>query len=255
MKLAKNIAHLRKLKGYTQEEFADEFKIKKSRLGAWEENRAFPPVDMLLTMSDFFRLPIDILVRYDLTKAESIPSINIGGQRILFPVQVDSDNNDRIEMVTLKASAGYLNGYQDPEYIEELPRIGLPFLRTGKMRAFPIKGDSMLPLKDGSFVIGKFIEDKSEIKKGHTYIVLTKDDGLVYKRVYTDKTGKVIHLHSDNQKYEPYSVPARDVLEMWEFSCSINTKEFEKNDNADMGQVMDVLAAVRNEFSEMKRKK
>ena len=90
MKLAKNIAHLRKLKGYTQEEFADEFKIKKSRLGAWEENRAFPPVDMLLTMSDFFRLPIDILVRYDLTKAESIPSINIGVQRILFPVQVDA---------------------------------------------------------------------------------------------------------------------------------------------------------------------
>jgi transcriptional regulator with XRE-family HTH domain len=255
MKLAKNIAHLRKLKGYTQEEFADEFKIKKSRLGAWEENRAFPPVDMLLTMSDFFRLPIDILVRYDLTKAESIPSINIGGQRILFPVQVDAKNNDNIEMVTLKASAGYLNGYQDPEFIEDLPRIGLPFLRTGKMRAFPIKGDSMLPLKDGSFVIGKFVEDKTDLRKGHTYVVLTREDGLVYKRVYPDKNGKILHLHSDNPKYEPYSVPMRDVLELWEFSCSINTKEFEKDEAPDMGKMMDILQVVKNELSEMKRKK
>lgn len=253
-RLAKNIAHLRKLKGFTQEEFADEFNIKKSRLGAWEENRSSPPVEMLVVLSDFFKLPIDILIRHDLTRVESIPSINIGGQRILFPVQVDSKNNDNIEMVTLKASAGYLNGYSDPDFIEELPRIGLPFLRNGKFRAFPIKGDSMLPLKDGSFIIGKFVEDKSEIRKGHTYIVLTKDDGLVYKRVYPDKYQKVLHLHSDNPRYEPYSVPARDVLELWEFTCSINTKEFEKEET-DMTKMMDMLTVVKSELENLKKKK
>lgn len=253
-RLSKNIAHLRKLKGFTQEAFADEFAIKKSRLGAWEENRSSPPVEMLMILSDFFRLPIDILVRHDLTKADSIPSIDIGGQRILFPVQVDMKNNDNIELVNLKASAGYLDGYADPDFVEELPRIGLPFLRGGKFRAFPIKGDSMPPFKEGSYIIGKFIEDKTALRRGHTYVVLTKEEGLVYKRIYPDKHQKVLHLHSDNPRYEPYSVASRDILELWEFTCSINTKEFEKEEN-DMTKMMDMLTVVKGELEQMKKKK
>ena len=98
------------------------------------------------------------------------------------------------------------------------------------------------------------MEDKSEIRKGHTYIVLTKDDGLVYKRVYPDKYQKVLHLHSDNPRYEPYSVPARDVLELWEFTCSINTKEFEKEET-DMTKMMDMLTVVKSELENLKKKK
>jgi len=68
---------------------------------------------------------------------------------------VDDNNENLIEVVPTKASAGYLAGYlagyDDLEYIEQLQKIKLPFLPTGKHRAFPIKGDSMLPMKDGSF--------------------------------------------------------------------------------------------------------
>jgi hypothetical protein len=54
------------------------------------------------------------------------------------------------------ASAGYTRGYADPDYIEKLPQMKLPFLPSGKHRAFPIKGDSMPPIREGSFVIAKF---------------------------------------------------------------------------------------------------
>ena len=46
-----------------------------------------------------------------------------------------------------------------------------------------------LPVKDGSFIVAKFVEDIRDVKNGRTYIVLTKEDGLVYKRVYNNIEG------------------------------------------------------------------
>lgn len=225
--VAKNIRHLRKLKGLTQETLAENLKVSRSRIGSYEESRSAPTIEFLIQLSDFFRLPIDILLRNDLTKSKDASFIEIGKQRVLFPITVDVDNDDLIEIVPAKASAGYLNGYDDPEYIEQLQKIKLPFLPTGKHRAFPIKGDSMLPMKDGAFVIGRFIEDRNEIKTGRTYVLVTLNDGMVYKRVMNniDFNGSLL-LMSDNKTYNDYSVPIDEVLEIWEFTCSINTQEY-----------------------------
>ena len=72
----------------------------------------------------------------------------------------------------------------------------------------------MLPLTSGSIVIGKYIESIDFLRDGKTYIILTKDDGIVYKRVETKEN--TIQLISDNKKYEPYEVNNDDVIEIWE---------------------------------------
>lgn len=225
--VAKNISHLRHLKGLSQEELADELGVTRSNLGSKEEGRSMPTLDLLVKISDYFKVPVDILIRKDLTKAKDFSFIELGNQRVLFPIMVDQENEDMIEVVPVKTSAGYLAGYDDPEYIEQLEKIKLPFLPTGKHRAFPIKGDSMLPMKPGSFVVGKFVEDRNEIKDGRTYVLLTQNDGMVYKRVYNqiDDNGS-LKLVSDNKQYQPYEVPISEVLELWEFTCSINTQEY-----------------------------
>ena len=150
----------------------------------------------------------------------------MGAQRVLFPIAVDESNQDLIEVVGIKASAGYTEGYGDPEFIEELPKMKLPFMPPGKFRAFPIKGDSMLPLREGAFVVGRFVEGVQQIVEGNTYILVTLSDGIVYKRVY--KESEELVLHSDNSFYRPYTISVIDVVEVWEFTCSINTKEFEQ---------------------------
>ncbi|MBT4776378.1 MAG: LexA family transcriptional regulator [Crocinitomicaceae bacterium] len=225
-KIAKNIAHLRKLRKFTQEQFADEIGIKKSRLGAYEESRSSPPIEMLIKLADYFKLPIDVLVRRDLTLSQEIPFIEVGVQRVLFPIVVDESNQDLIEVVGVKASAGYTEGYGDPEFIDELPKMKLPFMPPGKFRAFPIKGDSMLPLREGAFVVGRFVDGPQQIVDGNTYILVTITDGIVYKRVYKD--GQNLRLYSDNSFYTPYEISVKEIVEVWEFTCSINTKEFEQ---------------------------
>jgi transcriptional regulator with XRE-family HTH domain len=225
--ISKNMQHLRGLKKRSQEALAEDLNVSRSRISSYEEGRSMPSIDFLIRISDYFKIPIDILLRNDLTKAKDFSFIELNNQRVLFPITVDSDNDNLIEVVPVKASAGYLAGYDDPEYIEQLQKIKLPFLPTGKHRAFPIKGDSMLPMKDGSFVVGRFVENRSEIRTGRTYVLITLNDGMVYKRVMNniEYNGSLL-LMSDNKVYNDYSVPINEILELWEFTCSINTQEY-----------------------------
>jgi transcriptional regulator with XRE-family HTH domain len=229
--LSNNIKHIRTLKGLTQEHFAEDLKVSRSRISSYEENRAIPPIDFLVKLSNYFKIPIDILIKNDLSKTKNSSFIEIGNKRVLFPITVDGANEDLIEIIPVEASAGYLRGYADPEYIEHLNKIKLPFLPTGTHRAFPIKGDSMLPVKSGSYIVARFIENIQDVKDGKTYIVLTLNDGIVYKRVYNKlEEHNMLLLASDNKKYDPYYVKAEEVLELWEFTCSINTQEYEEHE-------------------------
>ena len=252
-KTASNIRFLRQLRGLSQEQLADELKITRSRVGGYEEARNEPPIDLLIRLSEYFHVAIDALIRGDLKKTNLDGLMKVGKNRILFPILIDSEGNDMVELIPVKAQAGYLRGYSDPDYIERLPKMKLPFLPTGKHRAFPIKGDSMPPVKDGSFVIGKHIEKLEDLKLGNTYVIVTKDDGLSYKRVM-NATRKEIELHSDNKIYQPYKVKTEDVLELWEYTCSINMGQYGE-DELNLNSIMNMLRGLKVELSEIKKDK
>lgn len=248
-KFAKNIRVLRNLKNLSQEQLSTELDIPRSRLGSYEEGRAEPPYEMLIKLSDYFHVAIDAMVRGDLSKTDPTALMKIGKNRILFPVMVDKENNDIIEVVPIKASAGYLTGFANPEFVQDLPVMNLPFKVVGKHRAFTIKGDSMPPLKTGDMVIGKYIESLNEITDGLTYVVLTKDDGLTYKRVYrkNPKKNDSFIFKSDNQNYTPYEVNSSEIFEAWSFVCSINIGEVKKQD-LNIEKVIQFLQSYRVEM-------
>lgn len=249
-----NIKHLRALKQFSQERFAEELSWTRSIIGSYEEGRSEPPIDRLIELSNYFNIPIDILVKNDLRVAKDTSFIEVGNRRILFPITVNETNEDLIEIVPAKATAGYLQGYADPEYIEQLQKIKLPFLPTGTHRAFPISGDSMLPVKEGSFIVAKFIDNINEVKNGRTYVVLTKEDGLVYKRVYNKiKERRSLELHSDNKTYKPYDVKIDEVIELWEFTCCINTQEYDEKD-LKISSIMQMFNNLKVELESFKKK-
>ncbi len=251
--LAKNIKHLRVLKGWSQEKFAEELSVTRSRISSYEESRSIPTLEFLISFSEFFKIPIDILVKKDITSAKDVSFIDVGNKRVLFPIMVNDDNENLIEVVSVKASAGYLRGYDDPEFIEQLQKIKLPFLPTGKHRAFPIKGDSMLPSKDGSYIVAEFVEDIKNAKSGVSYIVITKNDGLTYKRLYNQvEENKTFLLKPDNPNYQPYEIPVTDVLELWKFTCSINTQEYEEHE-LKLSSIIQMFTSLGVELESLKK--
>lgn len=237
--ISENIRFLRKQANLTQEQFAEKIGIKRSLVGAYEEGRADPRLNNLATMAELFGTSIDILINKDVKKL-SDAELKIGrykrGKEVL-AITVDSEDKENIELVPQKAAAGYLADYADPEFVAQLPKFKLPFLSTNATyRAFELSGDSMLPLTSGTIIIGEYVEDLRYIKNGKTYILVTKTEGIVYKRVfnYIDDTGKLF-LVSDNRQYSPYQIDADDVLEIWSSRAYVSV-EFP---DADTGQPAD----------------
>ncbi len=219
--IATNIKSLRKKAGYTQEQFAEQVGIKRSLIGAYEEGRAEPRLQTLTAIANVLGVSTDALIKDDLSAGHIKSS-----QRSLkvLSITVDESDEENIELVPQKAAAGYLNGYSDPEYLAELPRFKLPTLpRGGTYRAFEIQGDSMKPLHSGTIVIGKYVDTLGDIKNGKTYILLTHNEGVVYKRVfnYLDEKG-VLYLVSDNKNYSAYEVQGEDIEEVWEAKAYIS---------------------------------
>ena len=250
-KLSNNIRHLRALKKWSQEQLAEQLEIPRARIGSYEEERCDPPIETVIKLSNLFHIAIDALVKCDLSKFDSESFMKVGENRILFPIIVDKANQDAVEVVTMKASAGYLVGYSDPEYIEKLPLMSLPFKTVGTHRAFPITGDSMPPLKNGCYVVGKYIESINDIENGSTYIIVTKEEGVVYKRLF--KKGKSIELHSDNKNYQPYVIKNSEVVELWKFVCTLNNSDTQAED-INLHDMMQLLQTMQASIEELKKK-
>lgn len=244
-----NLRYLRVKSGMTQQKVADALLIPRDRYARYE-GTTDPPLDCLQKISRYYHVSIDLLLSFDIRQIPYENLIKLEDNRILLPMTVDSNGENMIEIIPAKAQAGYLTGYSDPEFIEALQHISLPFLKNGKYRAFPVTGDSMPPHKEGSFVVGEYVERLTDVVDGKTYILITKNDGIAYKRLKKN-SGSSLTAQSDNVIYEPYEVKANEVLEIWRYACSIATQEFEQDDLGVLS-VKDVLQGLRQDMNALK---
>ena len=227
--LSQNLRHLRKTdtRKPTQSDMAALLGVSISTYGAYEEGRAEPKLENLQKITGFFGIEAESLISQDLAagegaaarKGEEEKEMNSAGSRVL-AVTIDSEGRDNIEWVPEKAAAGYTAGFSDPDFVSSLPSFQLPFLdKRKKYRVFTIQGDSMLPVPSGAMVFGEYSDDWQQIKDGTPCILITKSEGIVFKKVFNYlKKQNCLLLVSSNQLYDPYLIGAGEVLEIWKFS-------------------------------------
>jgi phage repressor protein C with HTH and peptisase S24 domain len=141
---------------------------------------------------------------------------------------IDVPNNIMyVPLVNQYAYGGYLSGFDDPVFIEELPKI--PFIaekeHKGKYICFEVKGDSM---DDGTHesilerdillcrnVRKDFWQSKLHINKWD-FVIIHKDNGICVKRITNhDVENGIITLHSLNDYYEDFDVHLKDVSKIF----------------------------------------
>jgi transcriptional regulator with XRE-family HTH domain len=231
----RNIRLLRTRKSRTQSDIASALEIKRTTVNALENSISQPTVPQLQAFSKYFGIAIDTLVNIDLNKLSKSQFTDIqngfdvfirGSNLRVIATTVDRNNTDNIEFVNEKAKAGYVTRFADPEYIGNLPVFQLPFLsQEKKYRAFTISGDSMLPIPDGSVVIGEFIQDFYDIKTSQAYVVVTRDEGIVFKLAENNiAENQSLRLISLNPEFEPFEVQIAEIKEAWKFVCYLNTE-------------------------------
>jgi len=242
----KNLKYLRKLRGWTQEEFAQKLRIKRSLLGAYEEERADPRIDVLEVVCDIFKLTLDDLLRKDLSDNKS----NYLAKRRAMKLAAGRSD---IPFVPIKAAAGYLAGYGDPEFIDELNTFTLPMLAGGNYRAFEIVGDSMLPTPSGSVIVGEKVENFEEVKNNTACIVISRNEGIVYKRIQKNgRTKNKLTLVSDNPVFHPYAVNTDEILELWQAQVVISKMSAQQRWN--MNQLADMVTNLQEQVVSLKKR-
>ncbi|MFO7621605.1 MAG: LexA family transcriptional regulator [Bacteroidales bacterium] len=263
MYFASNIKFLRKRRGRTQDESAAALNLKRSTLSGYENGVAQPGIEILVSFSGYFNISIDTLLKIDITKLSESQLGELergydayikGSNLRVLTTTVDSGNRENIELVPEKAKAGYTTGYADPEFIGDLPVFHLPFLSDKrKYRTFQLRGDSMLPIPDGSWVTGEFLQDWMNIISGKAYIVFTINDGIIFKIVENNlkKDGKLV-LYSLNPVYEPYEVHVNEVREIWKFVNYISNEL--PDPILPEKQLIQAVAVIKNDLERIKAK-
>lgn len=178
-----------------------------------------PGYDVLKSIIEEFDIDPDYLFGKSTQMLKSTTSSTPSYSGMPQVVAVNQTGNENVVYVPIKARAGYLNGYGDAEYIETLPSFNMPHLTNGSYRCFEVYGNSMVrTFFDGDLVFGKYVESLSDIKDGRIYVIVSKNDGIVLKRVINriEERGKLI-LKSDNKNgnYPTYTIDAEEVMEVW----------------------------------------
>ena len=247
-----NIRSLRLKKNISQKKLAESLLITRGRYVKYEDGTSEAPYEILKRISQYYKVSIDILLCADVRKIKMDDLVKLENNRLLLPVMVGNDGENFIEIVTQKAKAGYMNGYSDSEYIESLPRISLPFLGPGLHRGFTVEGDSMPPHEDGDIIVGRYVESLNEITDGRTYIIITKSDGIVYKRLGWNKKS-VLLLESDESFYSAYEVQKSEIEQIWEFKCNLGKKDT-KRENVIPNSMEEMFIELKNDIRRLERK-
>lgn len=254
--ISANLKYLRKKKGLTQQQFADAIGIKRSLVGAYEEDRAEPKYELLKKIAEFYEFSMDEFINEEINDKWK-PKLKSQGTNLrVLSISVDKDDNENIELVPVKASAGYLNGFSDPEYIRELPKFQLPLpsLKQGTFRAFEITGDSMLPIQPGSIIIGEYLDNWNDVKTGETYVIISRNEGVVYKRAGNRfKENKELKLISDNKVYDPYQIAAEDILEIWKAKAYFSSSLPDPTPEPTIETLSTMMAQMQKSLSQLNR--
>lgn len=198
------------------------------------------------------KLGIDLIKDYELTNPEKLHLVKEPAPRLeAKPQHIASDPDGefnqkftelgdgtiamKVPIVTQRAYAGYLRGYADPEYFDDMPTLVVDVYKEhkGNYIAFEVCGDSMTTLDpkefrmsifDGTFVVGREVSRHLWAYKLHTHyvdnwVIVHKTEGILIKKIINHdvESGKItIHsLNPDKQKYPDQVLNLDDVQQIF----------------------------------------
>lgn len=134
-----------------------------------------------------------------------------------------------VPLVGIKAQAGYVKGFEQTDYMDNLEKYSLPpgVNPAGALWSyFEVDGDSMEPtLYAGDILLASMLphEDWPEIKNFCVYVILT-DQQLMVKRVYQKDTDTWVLISDNDELYPQVLLPVSSILQVWTFRRHIRSQ-------------------------------
>ena len=232
--IQERIGHIAKHYGLSQNEFAKQLKTSQAsfnRMINGKHNPSLGTINAILNSYPDINVEWLIQGRFPMLKSKAyvtdfkLPEVK---EQVL-PIVVNQNNEELIPMVPVYAHAGYGKHFEDHEFIQDLPTSFAGHFNDGTYRDFEIKGDSMEPyVFENDVVRCKYLQhhywqNKQQLRLDETFIIITNEDVLLKKISAYD--GKVFQLHSFNGYYNDYTVPAKDVKELWYVKLTMSKRK------------------------------
>lgn len=255
-------------KGISDKTLAEAMGVSRSRLSQIFKAGVWDNLTQLRAVAKFLGYSVDYLI----TGKESFlsgeepttpeaneedPGTYLTGKTVRpITVTLSPAGEELVSYVPVKAQAGYMRGYGDPQYVETLPAFSLPALvKNGTYRMFQVDGPSMQQLggkglKDGDIVIAQYVEDIFDLRDNRVYVVVSTE-GIAIKRVINrlrDKESPCLVMMSDNKNGEHpnYLLKPKQIREVWE------AKKFISSDFSFDTDMYQILAELQVEQARLK---
>ncbi|MBB6131797.1 LexA family transcriptional regulator [Mucilaginibacter lappiensis] len=138
----------------------------------------------------------------------------------------------RVPIIPAKAQAGYLRGFQDPEYYDDLKTLSVEVYKEhrGNYLAFEVDGDSMMTTDPSLFeymalpgwkAVGREVQRhhwkfKLHTHKTDTWIIVHNYEGILIKNIVNhDVDAATITIHSLNPKYQDEVLQLNDIAQIF----------------------------------------
>lgn len=210
--IGKNIKKIRSVKKLSQSAFAEKFNLSRTSVGAYEEGRAEPKIETLISIANSFGISIDYLLTKDLTVNE-IHNFKHHTNDLL-------NKNDRqkiidtISIVERENNESFLKSYKDENFFDQLPKMSFPNLHPNFHIVFEASVPSLISIKhkihDGDFLISKRTP-LSTIKNEFICIIHTKNKLISGKL----KVEKNLYLLSREDKQQ-IMFEKNEIIEIYE---------------------------------------
>ena len=222
--IGKNIKKIRTLKKMSQTVFADLFHLTRANIGSYEEGRAEPKMEVIISIANYFSISLEAFLTKEITVNE-IVNFDIFKNNLEPAVGAltlkKSHQNGDIPFISSKAidQAEYIRNLRNSVQTSGLPSFKVLEGDNNSKRAFAYRGSEMncngIGLNDGDVLICSLIlpANRLNIKPNNIYVVVTNDD-IIIRRI--SDCSKAFILVADNPAYKSYSIPHDSVLELWE---------------------------------------
>jgi len=220
-KFGKNIKKIRKVKKLSQTAFAELFDMTRASVGAYEEERAEPRIDTIISIAKYFSVPIEEILTKELT-INDIYNFDIFKEDLLSGDKKRKSvigNNVMVPFLPREQYAEYLKHLHEKDFLDQLPFISIPFPQSGIGLAIEHDSGDMNFHERGIYqsdivFCSRLGENFTEqVQNSNIYGVIS-DDNIFLRRVLVREP--YLLLFPDNPNYETISLPVEKIRELWE---------------------------------------
>jgi transcriptional regulator with XRE-family HTH domain len=225
MNQAERLKMLRRKAGLNQQQVAGHIGKSRSRVATFEtQSQVRIPYTVMSKLAELYKTTPDYIEHGADIKQQTQAAEYASGKYIRpLVVTVDNTGQENILFVPVKARAGYLLGYGDPEYIQSLYACSMPGFTNGTFRIFEVEGYSMSnTLQPGDMVVTRYVENWNNLSNDNVYVIVAKN-GICIKRIQNmiDKAAGIV-IQSDNPEFATDFIPVDEIIEIWEARALIS---------------------------------